>query len=170
MAESIVRDGDTGRAVVASTGTLVDDILQAMEEGGQFESVLQRHPELTPEAVSAALRFARVAVARGGQFLLDPRQGVSEVRERPLHAFNAGTGGAGTLYADEAGEDGTQDFGFDRFESDGDALASARAQRERLAYDLDLIDGIIEGLEDAIAGDVIPHEEVFARLRERFRE
>ena len=148
MTEYIVRDGETGRALVASTGTPVDEILQAIEDGAQFEAVLARHPELTPEAIRAALRFARNSVDRGRRSEPDPTFGQSMLRERPLQAFNA------------------------RPESTSleEALSSAEAQRERLRYELDLIDSIHAGLEDVAAGRLIPHEEVMARLRARFPE
>lgn len=149
MTEYIVRDGETGRALVASTGTPVDEILQAFDDRAQFEAVLARHPELTPEAIRAALRFARNAVGREFRYVPDPKFAQFEVREQPLHAYNAG---------DRAAELGTVH----------DALQSATEQRERLRYELDVIDSIHGGLEDVAAGRLIPHEEVMARLRARF--
>jgi uncharacterized protein (DUF433 family) len=151
MTEYIVRDGETGRALVASTGTPVDEILQAIQDGAQFEAVLARHPELTPEAIAAALRFARNAVGREFRYVPDPTFAQYELREEPLHAYNAGHGSA---------EPGTVD----------DALQSATEQRRRLRYELDVIDSIHAGLEDVAAGRLIPHEEVMARLRARFPE
>lgn len=148
MTEYIVRDGETGRALVASTGTPVDDILQAIDDGAQFEAVLARHPELTPEAIHAALRFARNAVGREHRYVPDPTFGQFTLRERPLQAFN------------ERAESTSLEA----------AMRSAAAQRERLRYELDLIDSIHAGLEDVAAGRLIPHEEVMARLRARFPE
>jgi uncharacterized protein (DUF433 family) len=141
MEEHIVRDGETGRAIVSSTGTPVDEILQTLETSGRFESVLRRHPELTPEAVAAALRFARVAVGRGGRSRPDPGPGFTGVREQPQHVFNAGATATVTLEADEYDD---------------------------LVYRLDLLEGIFDAERDLDEGNGIPHDEVFARLRSKF--
>lgn len=148
MTEYIVRDGETGRALVASTGTPVDEILQAFDDGAQFEAVLARHPELTPEAIRAALRFARHAVGREQRYLPEPGFGQFTLRERPLQEIDERS----------------------RSASIEDALGSVAAKRERLRYDLNLIESIHAGLEDVAAGRLIPHEEVMARLRARFPE
>ncbi|HLM67185.1 MAG TPA: DUF433 domain-containing protein [Longimicrobium sp.] len=168
MTEYIVRDGETGRALVASTGTPVDEILEALEAGGGFQSALARHPDLTAEAVAAALRFARTAVTREVQYLPKPGRGFTGVRERAVSPFNGGAS-AGTVTSD-----GQASAGFWQEEPDLVAdvslaaeLRSAEARREQLLYDLDLIEGIIEGLEDVAAGRVIPHEEAMAFLRSR---
>lgn len=156
MTEYIVRDGDTGRALVSSTNTPVDEILQALQDGGQFDSALQRHPGLTPQGVAAALRFARLAVERGGR----PAQqkpsdaGFVGVQEVPVHVFNQGDG-----------VDGGFQVGFGTLE---DSLRAAAERRDQLRYELDLVESIHAGLEDVAAGRVIPHEEVMARLRARF--
>jgi uncharacterized protein (DUF433 family)/predicted transcriptional regulator len=204
MEEHIVRDGDTGRAIVSSTGTPVDEILQTLESSGPFESVLRRHPELTPEAVAAALRFARVAVARGGRSRPDPGPGFTGVRERPVETFNAGSSAGATVTLDvgeyndllsrldllegileaegelDAGEGipheqvfaaaraGVQPASQAESGTVEDALRSAAEKREQLLYELDIIESIHAGLEDVIAGRVISHEEVMARLHARF--
>jgi hypothetical protein len=49
-----------------------------------------------------------------------------------------------------------------------DALRSAEATRERLLYELDLIESVRDGLQDVIDGNTIPHEEVKAYMRARF--
>ena len=49
-----------------------------------------------------------------------------------------------------------------------EALRSARSNCARLRYELDLAESMEAGLEDAVAGRVIPHEEVIAKLRARF--
>ena len=142
MTEHIVRDGETGRALVSSTGTPVDEILDAILSGGAFESVLRRHPELTPEAVTAALRFARVAVGREVQYLPKPPEpGVTGVREPAAVAFNGG----------------------------GDATVTlASHEYDDLLYRLDLFEGIFEAERDLDEGHGIPHDAVFAQLRGKF--
>jgi uncharacterized protein (DUF433 family)/predicted transcriptional regulator len=140
MTESIIRDGETGRALVASTGTPVDEILDSLEAGGAFESALQRHPELTPEAVAAALRFARVAVGREVQYLPKPERGFTGVRERAASPFNSRSSSGGTITL-EAGE------------------------YEDLLSRLDLLEGLLEAERDLDNGFEIPHEQVFEDLR-----
>lgn len=156
MTEYIVRDGDTARAMVSSTGTPVDEILQALQDGGQFDGALRRHPGLSPEGVAAALRFARLAVERAGRPARQnaPDAGFVGVQEVPVHAFNQGDG------VDEGFQ-----AGFGTLE---DSLRAAAERRDQLRYELDLIESIHAGLEDGAAGRVIPQEEVMARLRARF--
>jgi uncharacterized protein (DUF433 family) len=142
MTEYIVRDGDTGRALVSSTGTPVDEILQALEDGGQFQSALERHPEVTPEGVAAALRFARIAVERGGRPAPRAQDGFQGVREAPLQAFNGGSSaGTVTLEADEYDD---------------------------LLYRLDLFEGIFEAERELDEGHGVPNEQVFTHLRHKF--
>lgn len=155
MTEYIVRDGDTGRALVSSSDTPVDEILQALQDGGQFDAALQRHPKLTPAGVAAALRFARLAVERGGRPARNPRDDdFMGVREVPVHVFNQDVGAAPEF----GSELGTLE----------DSIRAAAERRDQLRYELDLIESIHAGLEDVAAGRVIPHEEVMARLRARF--
>ena len=155
MTEYIVRDGDTGRALVSSTGTPVDEILQALQDGGQFDAALQRHPELTPAGVAAALRFARLAVERAGR----PARTSEDdefvgVREVPLHVFN---------------QDVDEDPGFGaEVRTIEDSIRAAAERRDQLRYELDLIESLHAGLEDVAAGRTISHEEVMARLTARF--
>lgn len=140
MTEHVVRDGETGRAIVSSTGTPVEEILAALEAGGAFESVLLRHPELTPEAVAAALRFARVAVDREVEYLPRPDRGVTGVRERAAVAYG--------------GREPTVTLNSSEYDD--------------LLYRLDLFEGIFEAERDLDDGNGIPHEQVFAQLRAKF--
>lgn len=140
--EYIVRDGDTGRAVVASTGTPVDEILDSIAAGGEFGGVLGRHPELTPGAVAAALRFARVAVGREVQYLARPATGFTGVRERAAVAFNG--------------------------EAKGGTVTLESGEYDDLLYRLDLFEGIFEAERDLDEGHGIPHEAVIAQLRGKF--
>jgi predicted transcriptional regulator/uncharacterized protein (DUF433 family) len=167
MAESIVRDGTTGRAIVSSTGTPVDDILDAIESSGTVEGALGLHPGLTVAAVAAALQFARIAVRRGVRYAPEANFGVSELRERPVQPFGTRSSSGATV-VDEHGEEGDPSDHRAVFGTVEEALKSATAQRERLLYELDLIESIQAGLEDAVAGRVIPHEEVMARIKSRF--
>ncbi len=166
MTEYIVRDGETGQALVASTGTPVSEVLQALEAGAHFDAVLARYPELTPGAVQAALRFARNSVDR--EVRHEARPSESMVRERPLQPFNSGSARGGLAQADaESG-----DNGGDPWESTGSidaAIRSAAGARERLLYELDIIETIHAGLEDVAAGRVIPHEEAIAFLRTKIQ-
>ncbi|HEY0018108.1 MAG TPA: DUF433 domain-containing protein [Longimicrobium sp.] len=151
MAGDIVRDGATGQAIVAATGTPVDTILEALQAGDTRDDVLRAHPGLLPEDIEAALRFARVAVQRGGARTPQmPRNGVMTARE-PAPAYAPPRASAAPPLPDVHG-----------------ALQSAERERDRSAYRLDLIDSIRDGLAQGAAGDVVPHDELFARLRARF--
>lgn len=154
MAGQIVRDGATGQAIVASTCTPVDSILEALQNGDSREDVLRAHPGLALEDIDAALRFARAAVQRGITYRADPdasRAGLMTVRE-PVAAFAFPRSGTSAR----------------KHPTVQSALRSAERERERAAYRLDLIESIRDGLVQAAASEVIPHEEVFARLRARF--
>jgi uncharacterized protein (DUF433 family) len=145
MQGEIVHDGATGQAIVAATGTPVDTILEALQSGDSRDDVLRAHPGLTLEDIAAAVQFARVAVRRGVRYPTAdelPRTGGMVVREAAA-PYNAGA-------------------------SPRAALRSARRHRARLAYEVDLIDGICEGLRQIQGGQGIPLEEVAAHLRARF--
>jgi uncharacterized protein (DUF433 family) len=154
MAESIVRDGETGRAIVSSTGTPVDDILEAIESSGTVAGALRLHPGLTPEGVAAALQFARVAVRREVKYAPEARFGVSQVREVALREYGHADDEGGTMTLEpENGVFGT--------------LSALDHKRERLRYELDLIDSLHAGLEDVAAGRTLSHEDAIAWLRSR---
>lgn len=76
MAEHIVFDGPTGLPIVSSTGTRVDDILDAIDSTGSVDGALQRFPGLTTEGVSAALQFAR-QVSQAEAAILAAREDVN---------------------------------------------------------------------------------------------
>lgn len=139
--EYIVRDGETGRALVSSTGTPVDDILDAIDVTGSVDGALRRFPGLTTDGVSAALQFARRASRREMTYHVPHDVGMMEVRE-PAVAFNGRErGGTVTIQAREY---------------DG------------LVYRLDLLEGIFEAERDLEQGQGIPHDELFAQLRGKF--
>lgn len=145
MDGEILHDGPTGQAIVASTGTPVDTILEALQAGDSHADVLRSHPGLTADDIVAAVRFARGAVQRGVRYPTAdemPRSRGSVAREIAVP------------YQADVTVEGT--------------LRGVERKRERLAYDLDLMDSICDGLRQAAVGDVIPHEEVVARLRARF--
>ena len=183
MSEVIVRDGETGQAIVSSTGTPVDTILAAIESTGTVGGALRLHPALSAEAVAAALRFARVAVGREIRYMPDPNLGNMQVREISLHPYQAGRRGesvsvdAGTyeqmlarLEFLERNAEPEIELGMGGIAEPSieDSIRSADARSERLRYELGLVESIRGGLQDVLDGNVIPHEEVVARLRARF--
>lgn len=149
----ILHDGATGQAIVGSTGTPVDTILEALQSGDTRDEVLRAHPGLTVEDIVAAVQFARIAVQRGVRYPTAdemPRSG-SVAREMP--AVYGVPSPPWTLHA---------------YADVHSALTSAERERDRLAYRLDLMESIRDGLAQAAVGDVIPHAEVVERLRARF--
>ncbi|HEX2205554.1 MAG TPA: DUF433 domain-containing protein [Longimicrobium sp.] len=62
----IVRDGETGEAVVSGTTLSVRRALEWLADGGTVEALLSRHPGVAPADLSEALRFAARAVEREG--------------------------------------------------------------------------------------------------------
>jgi uncharacterized protein (DUF433 family) len=156
MHGEIVHDGATGQAIVASTGTPVDTILEALQAGDSHDDVLRAHPGLTADDIVAAVRFARGAVQRGVRYPTgdeEPRTGGWVARETAAPYGSPVSRPGLPTYVDVHS-----------------ALRSAERERERLAYRFDVIESIRDGLAQVAAGDVIPHEEVVARLRARFSE
>jgi len=47
-----------GKPVVAGTRITVELILEELAAGRSFDDLIEAHPVLTPDAISAALRFA----------------------------------------------------------------------------------------------------------------
>lgn len=78
MAGNIVRDGATGQAIVSTTGTPVEEILEALASGQAHQDVLNAHPGLTGDDVAAALRFARIAVHDLLEKLVDGERELAE--------------------------------------------------------------------------------------------
>jgi uncharacterized protein (DUF433 family) len=183
MSEVIVRDGETGQAIVSSTGTPVDDILVAIESTGTVEGALRLHPALTMEAVGAALRFARVAVRREVKYTPDPHVGNMQVREVALRPYRAGSGG-GTVTLGAGQYEGMQarlEVLEERYAREAagpdpepgqrsvqESIQAADDHCQQLRYELDVMESIRDGLQEIADGRGIPHEEVFARLSRRF--
>jgi len=119
------------------------------------EGALGRFPGLTVEGVSAALEFAQAAVERDLRYSPDPRHGVSELRERVTH-------GAAVLAPAPHSEPSEP-----RPDSTENTLRYVEERREQLLYELDLIESIRAGLQDAIDGNVLSHEEVVAYMHTR---
>lgn len=145
MMGDIVHDGPTGQALIASTGTPVDTILEALQSGDSHEDVRRAHPGLTVDDIVTAVRFARLAVQRGVRYPTAdemPRSRGPVARETAA-AYRPDVTVAGTL-------------------------SSIERKRDRLAYDIDLIDSMCDGLRQLEAGQGIPHEQAAAYLRERF--
>jgi uncharacterized protein (DUF433 family) len=145
MHGEIVHDGATGQAIVASTGTPVDTILEALQAGDSHDDVLRAHPGLTADDIVAAVRFARGAVQRGVRYPTGdelPRPSGWVVRETAA-PYRADVTVAGTL-------------------------RSMERKRERLEYDTDLIDSICDGLRQIEAGEGIPQEQVVTYMHARF--
>lgn len=141
----IVHDGATGQALIASTLTPVDTILEALQSGDSHEDVLRAHPGLTADDIVTAVRFARVAVQRG------VRYPTANELPRPDGWVARETAAAYRIDVSAA-----------------DTLRSLERKRKRLAYDIALIDSIGDGLRQLEAGQGIPYEQAAAYLRERF--
>ncbi|HEX8696069.1 MAG TPA: DUF433 domain-containing protein [Longimicrobium sp.] len=99
---AIVRDAETGEAVVAGTGVTVAEILRELAGGPGIEAVLRRHPELTEEAVAAAVSFASAAVQREARYDADtPERAPGIVREAPVAAAAPARAGSVVLGVEE---------------------------------------------------------------------
>jgi uncharacterized protein (DUF433 family) len=145
MMGDIVRDGATGQALIASTLTPVDTILEALQAGDSHEDVLRAHPGLTVDDIATAVRFARLAVQRGVRY---PTADEMPRSRGPVARETAAPYGTDVTAAD--------------------TLRNLERKRARLAYDLDLTDSICDGLRQVEAGQGIPYEQAAAYLRERF--
>ena len=137
----VARDGATGEPVLGATGIPVAHILEWLADGGTPETLLNEYPELTPAHVSAALRFAARAVRR------EP-------------AYSPGGQAPGMLREAQAEYEAMPDAAT--------VLRMADEEHARLAYEVDLLDGIREGLRQIINGEGIPHEVAIARLKARY--
>jgi uncharacterized protein (DUF433 family) len=143
MAEQyIVRDGDTGNAIISGADIPVDAVLERLALTGSVERVLEIFPSLTREGLNAALRFAAIAVQREGPYETASEVGVLVARE-PAAAYGLSTD------VDEVLEDSEA------------AWARARAN-------LELMQGLRNGFRDLKAGRVVPHAEFMAELRAMF--
>lgn len=139
----IVHDGATGQALIASTLTPVDTILEALQAGDSHQDVLRAHPGLTVDDIATAVRFARLAVQRGVRYPTAdemPRSSGSVARET------------------------VATYGVPRPLS---TPATDSAEYEDLLYRLDIVESINAGLLDVMADRTIPHDEAVAFLRQR---
>lgn len=138
----IVHDGATGQALIASTLTPVDTILEALQSGDSHEDVLRAHPGLTVDDIATAVRFARIAVQRGARYPTAdelPRSRDSVARETAAM------------------------YGVSRPLSTPGIDAE---EYEELLYRLDIVESINAGLLDVMADRTIPHDDAVAFLRQ----
>jgi uncharacterized protein (DUF433 family) len=143
MMGDIVHDGATGQALIASTLTPVDTILEALQSGDSHEDVLRAHPGLTVADIATAVRFARLAVQQGVRYPTAdelPRSRGPVARE--------------TAAAYEVPRQLS-------------APAIDAAEYEDLLYRLDIVESINAGLLDVMADRTIPHEDAVAFLRQQ---
>jgi len=140
---TIVRDAATSEAVVSGTDVTVAQILEELKSAPGLAAVLTKYPELTEEAVRAAVAFAVAAVRRERSYAPEPMEAERwVVRERAV-AY-----GAENDVAEE--------------------IARVDARIAELTDQIGLLQGVRKGLEDVQAGNVVPHDEVVARLRAVF--
>jgi uncharacterized protein (DUF433 family) len=140
MAQEIVRNGQTGQAIVSGVDVPVEAVLERLALSGSVERVLEAFPGLTREGFDAVVRFAAVAVRREPlPYELPHGVGVMTARETaPAYGF--------ATRLDEAAED-------------------AEAAYEQARYDLELTAALRRGFGDLKAGRVVPHAEFMAELR-----
>jgi uncharacterized protein (DUF433 family)/predicted transcriptional regulator len=139
MDSVIVRDGETGKALVAGTQVSVREILEWLASGGSIEALLDVHPALTREGVAAALHFAARAVDREPEYRVpDPGTGTHVIREVAVASSVESRGRTVTIDAEEY---------------------------EELLDRVELLEGICEGMLDVAAGRTVSHEEAVEYLR-----
>lgn len=137
--DRVVRDGETGKALIAGTNVFVGAVLEWLAAGGTVEGLLERHPELTRDRVVEALRFAAHAVDREPEYGTSAGFGAGVVRElAPVYGS-----GRRTRVVDAEEYD--------------DLLDS-----------VDLLKGVYQADREIDAGLGVPHEEAMAGLRARF--
>jgi uncharacterized protein (DUF433 family) len=140
MAQEIVREGETGQAIVSGIGVPAEAVLERLAVSESVERVLEAFPGLTREGFDAVVRFAAVAVGREPlPYELPQGVGVMIARETaPAYGFRT--------HLDEA-------------------VDGAEAAYERARYDLELTAALRRGFGDLKAGRVVPHAEFMAELR-----
>ncbi len=141
MSAEVVRDGETGQAVISGTGVSVVTILRELASSGAA-AVLEAHPELTADAVAAAISFAAVAVEREVPYdIPSGRAAAGVVRERAVAGGFAAGHNPVILGSDEY-DDLLDQMGLLR------ELCAAQAE--------------------VAAGETVSHDEALAFLRSRF--
>ena len=139
MEQVIVRDGETGQAIVSGANVPVAAILERLAVWGSVERVLAAFPALTREGFEAAIRFAAISVDREVRY--DQSEDVDHLEFRePASAYYARVAPA-------------------------DAAAEAEAVFEDARYDYHLADALRRGFGDLTAGRVMPNAEFMAELR-----
>lgn len=176
----IVRDAETGEAMIAGTDVTVARVLRQLESAGR-ESVLAAFPGVTEEAVFAAVSFALSATRREVRYDAPGGARPGVVREAAL-APAYGRRRTVTLDEEEYQEllDRVGFLSGLRVPVGAGAVEAAVGQSPRtLAEDLEHADDVYgrlryetavvgtlrDGLRAIEEGDVYDHEEVMAELR-----
>ncbi len=133
MDERIVRDGATGKAVVAGTDVTVAALLAELRAAGTVDALLAAHPKLAREDVDAALRLASIAIDRDTTY--------------PAPAVTGDTR-SGHEQRTVDGVDPPLDPSLDAL------LSEVEEELERLEGRLDLVEGLKQALDDVAAGRV----------------
>jgi len=141
MSAHVVRDGQTGAAVIAGTGISVVSILRELAASSGADAVLGAHPELTADALAAAISFAAAAVEREVPYDFSTAAAPSIVRERALAGGYAAAHTPVFLGAEEY-DDLLDEVGLLR------ELCAAQAE--------------------VAAGETVSHEEALAYFRSHF--
>ena len=95
----VVRDGETGKAVIGRTGVFVEEVLSWLASGGSLESLLDLHPGLTREHLAAAFRFAARAVDRQPEYQVETAS--RGVLREPQAAYGTARGRTVVLDAED---------------------------------------------------------------------
>lgn len=173
----IVRDAETGEAMIAGTDITVARVLRQLESAGR-ESVLAAFPGLTEEAVFAAVSFALSATRREVRYDASGGARPGVVREA---AVAYGRRRTVTLDAEDYQElldrvgflSGRVPVGAGAMEAAvgqsprtlAEDLEHADDVYGRLRYETAVVGTLRDGLRAIEEGDVYDHEEVMAELR-----
>lgn len=111
MSAYVVRDGETGEAVISGTGISVVAILRELAASSGAAAVLDAHPGLTRDGLAAAISFAAAAVERDVPYEMGATARAMSVRERPVFGEYA-AGGAAVMLGSEEYDDLVDKMGF----------------------------------------------------------
>jgi uncharacterized protein (DUF433 family) len=112
MSAYVVRDGETGEAVISGTRISVVTILRELAASSGAAAVLDAHPGLTPDGLAAAISFAAAAVERDVPYETGGAAGrAMMVRERSIFGeYSAGN--AAVVLGSEEYDDLVDQVGF----------------------------------------------------------
>jgi uncharacterized protein (DUF433 family) len=112
MSAYVVRDGQTGAAVISGTGITVASILRELAASSGAAAVLDAHPELSADGLAAAISFAAAAVEREVPYETgDVRAAPMRVRERAVGG-DYGAGNAAVFLGSDEYDDLLDEMGF----------------------------------------------------------